>query len=494
MNPITKAREIAGGIKDRFVMTWSRQQGFSTYNLLPRSRYDYGRDVGQGLSNSIVLACLGWLMRNFPEAPLRIRQVGPDGKLTDVRVSDSGPGMVLKLLEHPNAYYSGVLLLAATILDYASTGNAYWVKERNASGRVVGLWWIPKIYIRPRWDTNPLSTGYIDWYEYNPNGIPFRVEVADVIHFRDGLDPKNGREGLSKLAALAREIFTDDEGSNFSATLLANLGVPGVILSPKDTGTASQNRITDPEQVKQTFMQKFGGDKRGEPMVLTSPTDVTILAFNPQQLSLKDLRRLPEERVSAVLGVNAIVAGLGAGMDHSTYANYAEAREAAYEEGIIPTQRVLAADIKVQLLEDFVGNVDDYVVDFDISGVRALQEDQGGLWTRNLAALSAGGITRRAFKSNIGEETDDTDDVYYIPISIGIVNADEPPPALLSEINPKIPTPEALQNLVAMVSKVPTAAIGPGTAPAKPTAPNGPVPEGNLINQPGSVPAIMTGP
>jgi phage portal protein BeeE len=491
MNPVTKAREIAGGLKAAFVMTFSRQQGYSTMNLLPRSRYDYGRDVGQGLSNSIVLACLGWLMRNFPEAPLRIRHRDQDGNLVDVAPSATGPGFLLTLIETPNSYYSGILLLMATILDFASTGNAYWIKERNASGRVVGLWWVPKILIRPRWDVNPLSTGYIDWYEYNPNGVPFRIEVADVVHFRDGLDPRNGREGLSKLAALAREIFTDDEGSNFSATLLANLGIPGVVLSPKEPTTGMSNRITDPEQIKQTFMQKFSGDKRGEPMIMTSPTDVSVLSFNPQQLSLKDLRRLPEERVCAVTGVNAVVAGLGAGLDHSTYSNFAEAREAAYEEGIIPDQRLFAADIKVQLLEEFVGEISEYVVDFDLSEVRALQEDQGGLWTRNLEALKAGGITRRAFKTNIGETADDNDDVYYIPISLGIVNADEPPPALMSEINPKAITPEALQTLVARITPP---AIGPGTAPAAPTAANGPAQQGNQLDAPGSTPAVLTGP
>lgn len=473
-----------------FSMSFPRQMGYSTYSLLPRTRYDYGRDVGQGLGNTAVLACLGWLMRNFPEAPIRLRKRVADG-LDDVPASSSGPGYMLTLLEYPNDFYSGSLMDAALVLDYASTGNAYQVKERNSSGRVVRLWWIPKILIRPRWYPNPTGdqSGYIDWYEYNPNGIPYRVEVDDVIHHRDGLDPRNGREGLSKMAALAREIFTDDEASNFSATLLANLGVPGVILSPKDTGSASSNRLTDPEGVKQQFMLKFGGDKRGEPLVLTSPTDVTTLSFNPQQLALKDLRRIPEERVSAILGVPAIVAGLGAGLDHATYANYGEAREAGYQEGIIPTHRTFDADYKVQLLNEFVGDITDYVVDHDYSEVKALQEDQGKLWERNTKALVSGGITRRIFKLNIGEEPDKTDDVYYLPIALGVINAEEPPPPLDSEQAQKPIVPFANQPLDANGN--PLAPLVPRNAPAVAAGQTGP---GTALDAPGSIPATMTGP
>jgi hypothetical protein len=83
---------------------------------------------------------------------------------------------------------------------------------------------------------------------------------------------------------------------------------------------------------------------------MTGKTKVEQFGFSPEQLLLRELRRIPEERVTAVLGVPAIVAGLGAGLDRSTFTNMAEAREAAYESGIIPTQRIIAEDIRFQLL------------------------------------------------------------------------------------------------------------------------------------------------
>jgi hypothetical protein len=86
---------------------------------------------------------------------------------------------------------------------------------------------------------------------------------------------------------------------------------------------------------------------------MTGATKVQEFGFSPEQLTLKDLRRIPEERVTAVLGTPAVVVGLGAGLDRSTFTNYTEAREAAYEQAIIPPQALLAEEIWFQLLPDF---------------------------------------------------------------------------------------------------------------------------------------------
>jgi phage portal protein BeeE len=243
----------------------------------------------------------------------------------------------------------------------------------------------------------------------------YGLRPDDVVHFRHGIDPNNARMGLSDLASLMREIYTDDEAANFSASLVRNMGVPGVVISPANTVAFSD---IDPEATKRAFMSKFGGDNKGEPLVLTEPTDVKVLSFNPQQMDLKALRRVPEERISGVLGIAASVAGLGAGLDRNTFTNYGEARKAAYEESVITEQRLVGAELVIQLLPDFADTeAVEYEVDFDLRNVRALQENVDAVWSRNRAAASAGLITRATFKRNVGEPVaaDGTDDVYVFP-------------------------------------------------------------------------------
>lgn len=390
--------------------------------LLGSTKLDYAGLVQDPTKNSIVVAVVGWIARNFPEAPVRVARILPGDVRDYISRGPTGPGFMLRLLERPNAWFSGVLLWMATITDLYCTGNAYWVKVRNASGRVVQLWWVPKAQMRPGWPADGRT--FIGWYEYRPgDGLVYGLRPEDVVHFRDGIDPLNTRLGLSKLASLFREIYTDDESANFSASLVRNLGVPGVVISPSNTVTSLGVEM-DPEKVKQAFMEKFGGDKRGEPLVLTEATDVKVLSFSPQEMDLKALRRVPEERISGVLGIAAVVAGLGAGLDRSTFTNYGEARKAAYEEAVIPEQRLLGAEIEVQLLPEFADTeAQEYDVDFDLRHVRALQEAVDAIWSRNRAAASAGLITRATFKRAVGEAVadDGSDEVYVMPNNFSVV-------------------------------------------------------------------------
>jgi HK97 family phage portal protein len=381
--------------------------------LLNRTRFDYRAEVGDPSTNSIVGAVVGWIVRNFPEAPVRIVKEGT----TEVAYlpAATGPGAMLRLLERPNRYYSGVLQWMATLVDWIVNGNGYWFKVRNGVGRVVELWWLPAYMVEPRWDERD-RTVFISHYEYTVDGIAFRIEERDIVHFRNGIDPHNPRKGLSKLNSLLREIFTDDEAANFTASLLRNLGVPGVILAPANTTGAGT--IADPEGIKKKYQETFGGDNRGAAMVMTKPTEVKVLSWSPEQMNLKELRRVPEERISGVLGVPAVVAQLGAGLDRSTFTNWDTASVVAYTQGVISDHRLFAAELEVQLLSEFA-DIDREALDiwFDWTKVQAMMGAIAELWKRLEGPATKGLMTRARYKALIGEPIapDGSDNVYVMP-------------------------------------------------------------------------------
>ena len=412
---------VRAGLK-AFTMTFSGRGASLWSAFLGRTKYDYAAAVGDGTGNSIVAATLGWIARNFPEAPVRVREKDDQGEWT--ATDDVGANRMVDLLRKPNAYMSGVLLWMATIVDFWVHGNAFWVKVRGGpGGAVTELWWLPWGLVEPKWPKD--GSEYLSHYVYKPDAMrEVRIEPEDAVHFRYGLDPENIRIGRSPLTTIIREVFTDDEAANFSASLLRNLGVPGVVISPDD-----DEAILDADaanSIKANFAERFGGDNRGEPLVIGGKVKVQVLSFSPQQMDLKALRRLPEERVSAVTGVPAIVAGLGAGLDRSTFANFAEAREAGWEENLIPTQRILSSQIDVQLLADFVEDVDRFLTDFDTTEVRVLQEDQNALWQRAGDAASKGLITLATFKQQVGLPVDeDTDRIYLRAFNVVAVPEDD---------------------------------------------------------------------
>lgn len=377
--------------------------------FLPRTQRNYAREVGDGLGNSIVVAAVMWVARNFPEAPVKVEERQRDRSLEQLFDHP-----LLDLLDNPNPYYSGILMWMATLTDWNVHGNAYWLKVRSAAGQVVQLYYVPQNLIKPVADVRE----YIAGYEYDPGGSK-KILLAreDVVHFRYGIDPRDPTKGMSPLASLLREVFTDDEAGNFSASVLSNLGVPGVVVSPAAgamNGSGPSLDI-DADSVKQDFQQRFSGDRRGEPIIMTAPTDIKVLAWSPQQMDLRDLRRLPEERVSAVLGIPAVVLGLGAGLDRSTYANYREAREAAYESNLIPAQRLLGKEIETQLLPDFEASPERLkrlTVGFDVSGVRALAEDQDKLYNRARTGLLGGFMRVDEARASVSLPVNDSHKVF----------------------------------------------------------------------------------
>lgn len=384
------------------------------------TNYDYVARVGDGRSNSAVEACVRWIGRTFPEAPVQILQQKADGTETPIVEHP-----LVELLSTPTPFYSGELLWRATLADWASSGNAYWIKIRNRSRGLAQLWWAPQWTMAPMWPLDDPSV-YISHYEYSVNGEKQRLAIEDVVHFRDGMDPQNTRKGLSPIAALAREIFSDDEAAAMTAALLKNLGIPGVIIAPEsDDVDISKD---DAETIKADFKQRFGGDNRGEPMVMPARTKVQVLSWSPEQMNLRELRRIPEERVCAVLGIPPIVVGLGAGLDRSTFANMAEAREAAYESYILPNQRLFGADLKAQLLGEY-GDTKGLRVGFDTRNVRVLQEDETKKWTRVDMAVRGGWMTVARAKESIGEKPEDGDNVYLRSSALTEVGPDAPEPA-----------------------------------------------------------------
>jgi phage portal protein BeeE len=177
------------------VIRFAGGASYSIGVMLGRTSIDYRTEIGDPTKNPIVVAVVGWIARNFPEAPVRIRRLNSDGSAETIMPGPSGPGALLRLLERPNPYFSGVLQWVATVVDFFTAGDAYWVKIRNDFDRVVELWWIPTRMIRPYWEAG--SGRFIDYYIYTVDGREYRIETRNVVHYRDGIDPLNPRRGLS---------------------------------------------------------------------------------------------------------------------------------------------------------------------------------------------------------------------------------------------------------------------------------------------------------
>lgn len=396
-----------------------------TWDFVPAgTSVNYSAKVGDGLKSSVLVSLLSWLMRTFPEAPAVVER-----RMQERWSVDWNHDLAAKIRQ-PNPYYSGRVLWMATVLEFAF-GNAYWRIIRDNGGSVAELWWIPSALIQPVWNDRQWPNTWIHHYEYKAGGRTETISPNDVVHFRFGMDPNNPRMGFTPLAAMMREIYIDDQASNFTASVLRNLGIIGLVFSPK-TGSPSipPGKL---QEFKDYAKEKFTGDNRGNAAVFSNPTDVQVLQYNLQGFDMGPIRDIAEERLSAALGIPAAVVGFGTGLQQTKVgATMRELIGQAWNGCIMPMQAILAEELDRSLLPEFQANTDLFRVQFDTSDVRALREDEQQKADR-LGKLAAGGIISvKEARQGLGFDVRPEHDVYYRPNDVTPVqkpNEKPEPPA-----------------------------------------------------------------
>lgn len=418
MGWLTKLQDQASTKSDDF---YPAGQAFRV-NTLPNTRFPYGRGVRDGLDSNVVMAPVNWILRNFTEAELRMQ------RRTKRMWDPLEDHRVVELIDRPNPYYDGDLLWKATVLSYVLEGDAYWLKVRNAFGEPIQLFYLPHFLVKPKSSRD--GTELISHYEYRPwwGGPKFDIPARDMVHQRFGLDPRDMKHGLSPLKPLLREVFTDDEAANFSATILRNMGVPGGVIAPSD-GSALPNS-DDIEEMREYMKSAFSGDKRGEWLVLGSPTKIEHFGFDPQALMIGNLRDIAEERVCAMLGIPAAVVGFGAGLQQTKVgATMKELRRLAWTSCLQPMQRSLARQVSGELIPEFQSQDRRFRLWFDVSSVPAFQEEETELTRRILMQVEKGVLRVDRAQEQLGLEIDENQAVYLRPIGSIAVPADGSPPA-----------------------------------------------------------------
>jgi HK97 family phage portal protein len=406
MNPVkifqTGLAAKAAGINDlpfpNLPMTW-----------LPSRQLLDTRKVGDGLTNSAAFAVVTSMGRAYAEPNIReyVRSEGQEETLDESATAD--------LIAEPNPYMESDLLWVYAVAAIASSGAAYLHKVRNLAGKVIQLWPLYPAFISPHTPSD--GSVFLDYWTYTvPGRAAVKIPADDIVQLRWLINRFDHRLGWAPLGQVLTELLQDDEASLFSTALLTNLGVPGVILTPADpSDPGPQGKAL--EAMKQDYRDKFGGTKRGEPLVIGGGSmKVSVVSFSPEQMDLTALRRLPEERISGALGWPAILAGLGAGLEHATYANVDGLREFSTESTLIPLWRLTAKQLTRQLLREAQPDTS-HRLGFDLSEVRALSQDEDAMVKRLDTAIQGGWALVSEGRRSIGLPVEPEHEVFLRSVS-----------------------------------------------------------------------------
>ena len=134
--------------------------------------------------------------------------------------------------------------------------------------------------------------------------------------------------------------------------------------------------------------------------------------MTPEAMRLDKIPARLEATIHSLMGLSPMVTNADAGKDHRTYSNYGEARQAAYEDCLIPMQASFAECFTQHLL--LANFTEGDRVRFDYSGIKCLLENETEVGERAGKAYQIyQGITRAEYREAIGYDYTEDDEVFF---------------------------------------------------------------------------------
>ena len=356
-------------------------------------------------SNPIVFAVVNWLANQISTAPMFMEQVQEDGDSEMFVMHD-----LLRLLRNPNPYLSGRELLSVSSWDMLLKGQCFWLKERRRAGQVETLKYLLAGEVEVRGNTDELVTDYL----WKPNGqSPQRLDLDEVVHIRVSPNPRDPKNGLPPLIALARSLLLDSQRGDYTSVFLSEVGsAGGFLMPPSDVGVISDDVA---KETRKYIQQEFRGTKRGTLGVLRAAMNFVRTAVDPKSAGTFDVHDEVVELICAVFGVHPVIVGLGAGNAQSRVgAATVELERAAWANRVIPIQDTISEQIGRQLLPEFVPEAENWVLGWDRSNVYSLQPDMVREAQRWAINVNAGIATRYMALEGQNLPAEETDKVLVI--------------------------------------------------------------------------------
>lgn len=271
-----------------------------------------------------------------------------------IQVWDNSPDNG-KVLDSTSAYAKVIKDPCPTMSAYAfwhwiaSTyelyGEAYLLKSRDKTGKVVGLY-----------PMHPTRTAVKRDQDGNEVFV-FQVGVAsagiltapaeDVIPFRR-YNPDTTMRGLSRLEPLRSTLMNEDGARTAAASWWRNMGRPSMILSTDKI--LSQDGRT---RLKASWdSAQSGAGRAGGAAVLEDGVKATPIQLSAEELQYIESRKLNREEVCATFDVPPPVVHI---LDNATFSNITEQMRSMYRDTMMPRLEDLESILDHYLRPEFDG-------------------------------------------------------------------------------------------------------------------------------------------
>ncbi len=336
------------------------------------ARPEYGRYMATSPS---VYAAIKLRADALTRPPLRVYRTGETGARR-AAVEPSHP--VARLLDRVNSWHTRADLWRATETHLCLWGAAFWAIERDEDGQ-------PELWpLRPdRVAVLPDRRRYVRGFVYRGVAEPVAYTPDEIVWLRY-FNPLEELAGLSPLAPARLSADMGHEGLRFNRHLLRNSARPDFLLL-----TNEEMSETELEEFYTRWeMRHQGSVNANRPAVASAVRDVKMLGLSHRDIDFIQGLRWSLEEVSRTYGVPKLLLG---DFERATYANVQASERMFWRNTVVPEVRFLEEQLNRMLLPRL--GYPQLSVEFDLSAIEALQEDENNRVQRESALLDRGVLT-----------------------------------------------------------------------------------------------------
>lgn len=207
------------------------------------------RDFLAQYSKSLyVFACISKIAGKTASIPLQLYRIqNSRGEMKEVQTHPA-----LDLLYKPNPFQTRTEFVEKTIINLKCSGDAFWYKARNSSGRPVELW-----NLRPdRITVVTDPAAFILKYQFSrDDGTIADIMPADVVHFSYP-DALSDVLGLSPLKPAQIRIQTEEHATTYQRDFFINSARPDAVLYSDNAGTLDED---EKNEIRRQWYRRHGG-------------------------------------------------------------------------------------------------------------------------------------------------------------------------------------------------------------------------------------------
>lgn len=347
------------------VLAGHRKYTYDINDLWSRGRYDgnvyvneHNDAVASALeSSAIAYACIDRMAKDAAGVPL-VFLSDPEDYESDVGPSDP----VASLFRKPAQGFTARRLVGWSVMMRQLRGEVFWVLVGGRrSPKMIAPWYDPLGWR----EIVSGDEGLVGW-EYHRGDHDMRLAAGDVLWMGQD-NPANPYRGLPPLRAAASALGIDTMGDTLQESMIKRGGERGLVLATE--------MMLDPEQYEQVVrnlaMRRPGAGLASRDFIVEGGMTLQNPDFTKEDIDILAWQNAAKDKICAVYGMAPVLIGDD---DAAQYKSAPEAVSMYWRQTLVP------------LLKSFEDSWDAFFVErqnmrtyvrFDISGVPALQEDEG---------------------------------------------------------------------------------------------------------------------